>query len=69
MVVDGRSYESIGMTMKNLSLYMKGLGCKVAYNLDGGESSQMVWGTKRYNKPSDCGRAVSDALIIVDNPE
>ena len=69
VVVDGRSYESIGMTMKNLSLYMQKLGCKVAYNLDGGESSQMVWGTKRFNKPSDGGRNVSDALIIVDNPE
>ena len=68
VVVDGRSYESIGMTMKNLSLYMEGLGCKAAYNLDGGESSQMVWGTKRFNKPSDGGRVVSDALLIVDGP-
>lgn len=69
LVVDGRSYESIGMTMKNLSLYMEGLGCKAAYNLDGGESSQMIWDKKRFNKPSDGGRLVSDAVLIVDNPE
>lgn len=66
VVIDGRSYQSIGMSMKNLSKLMESLGCKVAYNLDGGESAEMVWGTERISVPYKNGRQNSDAIIIVD---
>lgn len=66
VVIDGRSYKSIGMSMKNLSKLMEGLGCKVAYNLDGGESSEMVWGTERISVPYKNGRQNSDAVMIID---
>jgi len=66
VVIDGRSYQSIGMSMKNLSKLMENLGCTVAYNLDGGESSEMVWGTERISVPYKNGRQNSDAIIIVD---
>ena len=39
VVVDGRSVESYGMTTAELAILMKGLGCSVAMNLDGGGSS------------------------------
>lgn len=39
VVVDGRSSEAHGMTIKELATLMKALGCTVAMNLDGGGSS------------------------------
>ncbi len=69
IVIDGRSDEehSIGMTLKEESLFLKELGCEDALNLDGGGSS-IMWlkkGTdfKIYedskidivNRPSDLG--------------
>lgn len=66
VVIDGRQYNSTGMNMENLSKLMEGLGCKVAYNLDGGESAEMVIGKERYSKPYDGGRACTDAVVIVD---
>jgi exopolysaccharide biosynthesis protein len=39
VVVDGRSAEAYGMTTEELAKVMKGLGCTVAMNLDGGGSS------------------------------
>lgn len=40
VVVDGRSSDSQGMRMFQLADVFEKLGCKVAYNMDGGDSSQ-----------------------------
>lgn len=40
ITVDGRSDDSDGMRMIQLAELFYGLGCKVAYNLDGGDSAQ-----------------------------
>ena len=64
VVVDGRSKDSEGVDMTSLSYLMDELGCRVAYNLDGGDTSQMLWGTKLINHPSDGGRDCSDIVLI-----
>ena len=43
VVVDGRSDDSDGVRMVQLAWLYEELGCKVAYNMDGGDSSQAYW--------------------------
>ena len=65
VVVDGRG-ESAGITLPQLSKLFYDLGCSAAYNLDGGNSSIMVWGDEVINHPSGGGRESSDALLIAE---
>ena len=66
VVVDGRDEGySRGVTMTELAGIMSDLGCRVAYNLDGGGSSAMYWDGRIINRPSNGGeRATSDILYI-----
>lgn len=64
IVVDGRTEESTGLKMHELAEVYEELGCKVAYNLDGGKSSVMTFNGKVYNIPDNGGRKSSDAIII-----
>ena len=65
VVVDGRG-ESEGITLPDLSQLFHDLGCTAAYNLDGGNSSIMVWNNAVINEPSGGGRESSDALLITE---
>lgn len=68
VVVDGREANgSDGMTFDELSLLMYELGCTVAYNLDGGQTSCMVFGGEMVNEQEsgNC-RKSSDAIMICD---
>ena len=65
VVVDGRG-ESAGFTLPDLSQLFYDLGCTAAYNLDGGNSSIMVWNNAVINEPSGGGRESSDALLITE---
>ena len=65
VVVDGRG-ESAGITLPDLSRLFYDLGCTAAYNLDGGNSSVMVWQDAVINDPSGGGRESSDALLIAE---
>lgn len=65
VVVDGRG-ESAGITLPDLSKLFHDLGCTAAYNLDGGNSSIMVWNNEIINDPSGGGRESSDALLIAE---
>ena len=65
VVVDGRG-ESAGITLPDLSQLFHSLGCAAAYNLDGGNSSIMVWNSEIINRPSGGGRESSDALLIAE---
>ena len=65
VVVDGRG-ESAGITLPDLSRLFHDLGCTAAYNLDGGNSSVMVWNNAVINDPSGGGRESSDALLIAE---
>ncbi len=65
VLVDGRDTGySVGMTLSELSSLMKELGCKVAYNLDGGKSSVMTFNDTYANQPYEGGRTVSDCIFI-----
>ena len=65
LVVDGRQEGySVGMTMQELSQFFYDSGCKVAFNLDGGQSSEMVFLGNVINKPYDGGRSTNDILYI-----
>ena len=67
VAVNGRGEEnSAGIKMADFSKLFEDLGCTVAYNLDGGKSSVMVWdlGSKDINTPYDGGRSVSDIIYI-----
>ncbi|MBS6475221.1 MAG: phosphodiester glycosidase family protein [Clostridiales bacterium] len=67
VTVDGRQADigySRGMTMEELSKLMYDLGCQTAYNLDGGQTSMMMYNGKVYNQPYKGGRKCSDIVYI-----
>lgn len=67
--IDGRkSSYSLGLSISELAQFMEDLGCKVAYNLDGGLSSQIVFMGERLNNPIG-DRSVRDILYIVDSTD
>lgn len=67
VTVDGRQDGySIGMNMKQMSQLFFDLGCTVAYNLDGGQSAEMIFGGQVYNQPFNGGRRVSDIIYLTE---
>lgn len=65
IVVDGRqSGYSYGLTLTRFSELFEKLGCKAAYNLDGGKTSEMTFQDALVNRPAGGGREVSDCIII-----
>ncbi len=43
------------------------LGCKVAYNLDGGHTAFMTMGDRVVNKPYKPDNKVADGIFIMEN--
>ena len=69
VVSDGRTDESVGLSLLELANLMKDLGCVTAYNLDGGGSSTMWFNGKVLNHPTTFGdtiaeRGISDIVYI-----
>ncbi|HHW46843.1 MAG TPA: phosphodiester glycosidase family protein [Clostridiales bacterium] len=69
VVSDGRTKESKGLSLYQLAEFMKTLGVKTAYNLDGGGSSTMYFNGRVINRPTTDGktfeeRRVSDIVYI-----
>lgn len=72
--VDGRGTQSAleenristGMTLAQLSSLMESLGCKAAYNLDGGQSSMLWWNGDVLSTPYHGGRTLGDIIILTD---
>jgi len=69
VMVEGRSDTSAGITLEDFSVFFEELGCKAAYNLDGGKTAELVWNGELVNERLTGGRSVSDILIIVDTEE
>ena len=70
VVVDGRNEGySCGASIRALAKFMADIGCKAAYNLDGGASSVMVFDGKTVNIPSGGGRKLSDMVMICEMPK
>ena len=66
--VDGRQNGySNGITMGNLAKIFEDLGCKVAYNLDGGQSSVMMFKHEFYSRPYLGGRDLGDIVYLADS--
>jgi exopolysaccharide biosynthesis protein len=67
VLVDGRQDGySIGMTLTQLSKTFYDLGCKSAYNLDGGQSSVLFFIDGLANQPYRGGRQSSDIIYIAE---
>ena len=66
VMVDGRQKTwSRGLTLVQLSQLFEDLGCKAAYNLDGGASATMTFNGELYNKQSSY-RKIGDILMICE---
>ena len=65
VLVDGRQENySIGLTLRQMSQLFFDLGCRVAYNLDGGQSAMMTFMSEIVNQPYNGGRPISDIIYI-----
>ena len=68
VVSDGRTDASEGLSLYELGSFMEKLGCRTAYNLDGGGSSTMWFNGSVINNPTSGGsireRSVSDIVYI-----
>lgn len=53
-----------GLDLNQMANIFKNLGCKAAYNLDGGHSSAMTFGNKVVNKPQRDNFKVSDGILV-----
>lgn len=69
LVIDGRSEESVGMSLYDIAVELKNRGCYWGYNLDGGGSTTLYFNGEVLNKPSDWNseRKISDILYFSDN--
>ena len=63
VVVDGRQSQSRGVTHKKLAQFMADLGCTVAFNLDGGGSSTLIFHGGVYNSPSGGSERVTSDIL------
>lgn len=66
VTVDGRQKHSQGLTLEELSKLMEMLGCRAAFNLDGGGSASLYWNGGIYSKPSNGDRDMSDIVYLID---
>jgi exopolysaccharide biosynthesis protein len=65
VVVDGRqSGYSVGMRLTELSALFESLGCKQAYNLDGGATAIMMFQGNVINQPYKGGRESGDIIYF-----
>lgn len=72
--IDGRGTLSVledktdneGMTLTETARFMESLGCRTAYNLDGGQSAAMWFRNDVISTPYNNGRAVGDAIVICE---
>lgn len=67
VTVDGRKTGySNGLTLAETAQLMESLHCTIAFNLDGGQTTQFYWNDKVYNTPYKGGRFTSDIIYIRD---
>ena len=65
VIVEGRMEGADGMTLNELQQIFLNLGCKTAYNLDGGGSTSLYFQGKLINTPSDGSeRSVVDMIYF-----
>lgn len=62
----GKFIGSYGMNFSEMAEMFEELGCKCAYNLDGGRSAAMYWQGEIFSTNYD--RQISDIVYITDTP-
>lgn len=66
VIVDGRQDGwSDGIELSALSRLMEDLGCRAAYNLDGGGSAQLYWDGAIVSRACNEGRRISDIVYLL----
>ena len=63
VVSDGRTKESTGLSLRQLAELMQSLGAQIAYNLDGGGSSTIVFQVRVVNNPTTNGRSIRERSV------
>lgn len=66
LLVDGRQKSSRGMFLNEMADVFEKLGCKVAYNLDGGHCSFMSYQDKIVNHPYKPEHEIADGIFITE---
>lgn len=66
LLVDGRQKTSRGMFLDEMAKVFEDLGCKKAYNLDGGHCSFMVFQNSIANHPYKPEHTVEDGIFITE---
>ena len=64
VTVNGRTEESLGVTLEQMADIMLELGCEQAYNLDGGNSATLAFNGQVYNVKKQKERDVSDVIYF-----
>ena len=68
LVVDGRQADTRGMFLDEMAALFEQLGCKAAYNLDGGHCSFMTYKDQIINDPYRRDHQISDGLFVMEEP-
>lgn len=63
IVSDGRTKESVGLSLYELAVFMKELGVSTGYNLDGGGSATMYFNGQVINNPTTNGKTISEREV------
>lgn len=66
LLADGRQDNSRGMFLDEMAKVFEDLGCKKAYNLDGGHCSFMTFRDKTANHPYKPEHEISDGIFITE---
>ena len=66
LLVDGRQESSRGMFLDEMAKVFEDLGCKIAYNLDGGHCSFMTMKNQVVNHPYKPEHEVEDGIFITE---
>lgn len=69
LMLEGRTDDTDGMKMSELSALMESFGCKAAYNLDGGATSSIAKDGELISYKANGGRGVTDIIYITDYVE
>ncbi|MDO4547183.1 MAG: phosphodiester glycosidase family protein [Clostridia bacterium] len=63
VVSDGRTNQSVGLSLEQLAEFMQSLGVITGYNLDGGGSSTMYFNGEIINNPTTNGRSIRERSV------
>jgi len=66
IVADGRRSEYKGPTLPEFAKMFEDYGCKVAYNLEGGSTSTMIFKGEVINAPSGGDEKVTGDIIYIN---